>query len=164
MRSKYSCLEYLISKAIAELPLDVFFAAAFTTMLKGMTGLRIPLAQVRIYTLYILSSYSPTTTSQTAHVIYVCHKHFTVDGNLFTHDGSRRSIGLCHWQLYSYCRICNVIGGTRYCNFYGCWNHKSIWSRHNSYTTVVSQIPEMGISDSLGDRGPVSCGISRNEV
>lgn len=46
MRSKYSSLEYLLSKAIAELPLDVFFAAAFTTMLKAMTGLRIPLTQL----------------------------------------------------------------------------------------------------------------------
>jgi len=46
MRSMYSSLEYLVSKAIAELPLDVFFAAAFTTMLKAMTGLRIPLAHL----------------------------------------------------------------------------------------------------------------------
>ena len=46
MRSQYSSLEYLLSKAIAELPLDVFFAAAFTTMLKALTGLRIPLAQL----------------------------------------------------------------------------------------------------------------------
>lgn len=46
MRSQYSSFEYLFSKAIAELPLDVFFAAAFTTMLKAITGLRIPLAQL----------------------------------------------------------------------------------------------------------------------
>lgn len=46
MRSQYSSLEYLVSKAIAELPLDVFFAATFTTMLKSITGLRIPLAQL----------------------------------------------------------------------------------------------------------------------
>lgn len=46
MRSQYSSLEYLLSKAVAELPLDILFAAAFTTMLKAITGLRIPWAQL----------------------------------------------------------------------------------------------------------------------
>ena len=43
MRNKYSSLEYLLSKAIAEIPLDTLFAAVFTTVLKATTGLRIPL-------------------------------------------------------------------------------------------------------------------------
>ena len=41
MRQQYSSLEYLLSKVIAEIPLDVFFAGVFTTVLKAVTGLRI---------------------------------------------------------------------------------------------------------------------------
>ena len=40
-RRQYSSLEYLLSKALAELPLDTVFAAVFTTVLKSNTGLRI---------------------------------------------------------------------------------------------------------------------------
>ena len=40
-RRQYSSLEYLLSKAIAELPLDAIFAGVFTGVLKSQTGLRI---------------------------------------------------------------------------------------------------------------------------
>lgn len=46
MRQQYSSLEYLLSKAIAEIPLDMFFAGVFTTVLKSITGLRISWAQL----------------------------------------------------------------------------------------------------------------------
>lgn len=41
MRQQYSSLEYLLSKAVAEIPLDVCFAGVFTSVLKSVTGLRI---------------------------------------------------------------------------------------------------------------------------
>jgi len=40
-REQYSSLEYLLSKAFAEIPLDTFFGVVFTTTLKLATGLRI---------------------------------------------------------------------------------------------------------------------------
>jgi len=40
MRRQYSGFEYLITKAIAELPIDACFAAAFAAVLKWKTGLR----------------------------------------------------------------------------------------------------------------------------
>lgn len=46
MRSQYSSLEYLLAKAIAEIPLDSVFAAVFTTVLKSTTGLCIPLSKL----------------------------------------------------------------------------------------------------------------------
>jgi ABC-type multidrug transport system ATPase subunit len=41
MRQQYSSLEYLLSKVLAEIPLDTAFAAIFTTVLKASTGLQI---------------------------------------------------------------------------------------------------------------------------
>jgi ABC-type multidrug transport system ATPase subunit/ABC-type multidrug transport system permease subunit len=41
MRQQYSSLEYLLSKVIAEIPMDTLFASLFTTVLKCVTGLRI---------------------------------------------------------------------------------------------------------------------------
>jgi len=40
-RHQYTSLEYLLAKAIAEIPLDTVFAAVFTTTLKHLCGLRI---------------------------------------------------------------------------------------------------------------------------
>lgn len=40
-RNLYSCFEYLIGKFFAEIPLDIAFAAFFTTTLKAKTGLSI---------------------------------------------------------------------------------------------------------------------------
>jgi ABC-type multidrug transport system permease subunit len=40
-RKQYSSLEYLLAKAIAEIPLDTVFAAIFTTTLKSLCGIRI---------------------------------------------------------------------------------------------------------------------------
>jgi ABC-type multidrug transport system permease subunit len=40
-RNQYSSLEYLLAKSIAEIPLDAFFAAVFTTSLKALCGIRI---------------------------------------------------------------------------------------------------------------------------
>jgi hypothetical protein len=40
-RQQYTSFEYLISKALAEMPLDAGFAAVFTTVLKAMSGIRI---------------------------------------------------------------------------------------------------------------------------
>jgi hypothetical protein len=40
-RQQYTSFEYLVSKAIAEIPLDAGFAALFTTVLKAMSGIRI---------------------------------------------------------------------------------------------------------------------------
>jgi ABC-2 type transporter len=40
-RRQYTSLEYLLSKALAELPLDTLFSAVFTTVLKLSTGIRI---------------------------------------------------------------------------------------------------------------------------
>ncbi|GAX27101.1 hypothetical protein FisN_13Lh355 [Fistulifera solaris] len=39
MRHQYSTLEYLLAKALAELPLDALFAGVFSTVLKACTGL-----------------------------------------------------------------------------------------------------------------------------
>lgn len=41
MRHQYTPLEYLLAKALAELPLDALFAGVFSTVLKLCTGLRI---------------------------------------------------------------------------------------------------------------------------
>ena len=41
MRQQYSSLEYLLSKVAAEIPMDTAFSALFTTVLKGVTDLRI---------------------------------------------------------------------------------------------------------------------------
>jgi hypothetical protein len=41
LRQQYTSLEYLISKSLAEIPLDTAFAALFTTVLKTMSGIRI---------------------------------------------------------------------------------------------------------------------------
>jgi hypothetical protein len=46
MRSQYSSFEYLLAKAMAEIPLDTLFAAIFTSTLKVTTGLQIPLSQL----------------------------------------------------------------------------------------------------------------------
>ena len=40
-RNQYTSLEYLVSKALAEIPLDAGFAALFTTVLKSLSGIRI---------------------------------------------------------------------------------------------------------------------------
>ncbi len=40
-RNQYTSLEYLLSKAVAEMPLDTIFAAIFTTVLKATSGVRI---------------------------------------------------------------------------------------------------------------------------
>lgn len=40
-RHQYSTLEYLLAKALAELPMDALFAGVFSTVLKLCTGLRI---------------------------------------------------------------------------------------------------------------------------
>jgi ABC-type multidrug transport system ATPase subunit len=40
MRRQYSSLEYLLSKSLAELPLDAAFAAVFTTVLKATSGIQ----------------------------------------------------------------------------------------------------------------------------
>ena len=44
MRCEYTGLEYLMSKALAEIPLDAAFAAAFAAVLKSRTSLRTPLS------------------------------------------------------------------------------------------------------------------------
>lgn len=44
MRSQYSALEYLISKALAEIPIDALFGGAFAAVLKTRTGLRTSLS------------------------------------------------------------------------------------------------------------------------
>jgi ABC-type multidrug transport system ATPase subunit len=41
MRDQYSSLEYLLSKVLAEIPLDILFTGIFTSVLKALTGLRI---------------------------------------------------------------------------------------------------------------------------
>lgn len=41
LRRQYNSLEYLLSKVVAELPLDTCFAAVFTTIIKWTTNLRI---------------------------------------------------------------------------------------------------------------------------
>eukprot|EP00978_Attheya_sp_CCMP212_P026572 scaffold87617_cov61-Attheya_sp.AAC.8 len=46
VRKQYTSFDYLVSKALAEIPLDTFFAAVFATLLKATTGLRIPLPQL----------------------------------------------------------------------------------------------------------------------
>ena len=46
MRQQYSSLEYLLSKELAEIPMDTAFAAIFTTVLKAVTGLRISWAKL----------------------------------------------------------------------------------------------------------------------
>jgi hypothetical protein len=38
--------EYIVAKVITELPMDSFFAAVFTTVLKKVSGLRIAWKQV----------------------------------------------------------------------------------------------------------------------
>jgi len=40
MRKQYSSFEYLLSKALAELPIDAFFSVVFAGVLKMTTGLR----------------------------------------------------------------------------------------------------------------------------
>jgi hypothetical protein len=40
-RNQYSSMEYLLSKSLAEIPLDSVFAAIFTSVLKASSGLRI---------------------------------------------------------------------------------------------------------------------------
>jgi len=45
-RQQYSALEYLTAKVLAELPLDSFFAAVFTTVLKATSGLCISWGKV----------------------------------------------------------------------------------------------------------------------
>jgi len=51
-RHQYSSLEYLLAKFIAEIPLDVCFAAIFTSTLKSLCGLRIELkALTGVFTL-----------------------------------------------------------------------------------------------------------------
>jgi len=47
-RQQYTNFEYLLSKAVSEIPLDASFAAVFTTVLKATTGLRIPLSQLTL--------------------------------------------------------------------------------------------------------------------
>ena len=42
-RHQYSCLEYLLAKTIAEIPMDSVFAVIFTSTLKFLCGLRIGL-------------------------------------------------------------------------------------------------------------------------
>ena len=44
MRNQYSSLEYLVSKAIAEIPIDASFGGAFAAVLKTRTGLRTSLS------------------------------------------------------------------------------------------------------------------------
>lgn len=44
MREQYTGAEYLLSKVLAEFPLDAAFSAAFAAMLKWMTGLRCSMA------------------------------------------------------------------------------------------------------------------------
>ena len=44
MRSQYSALEYLLSKALAEIPIDALFGGAFAAILKTRTGLRTSLS------------------------------------------------------------------------------------------------------------------------
>ena len=44
IRRQYSSFEYLLSKSIGELPLDVFFSILFATALKQFTCIRIPLS------------------------------------------------------------------------------------------------------------------------
>jgi len=41
LRNQYSSLEYLLSKSLAEIPLDTIFAAIFTLVLKQSSGIRI---------------------------------------------------------------------------------------------------------------------------
>eukprot|EP00539_Tryblionella_compressa_P002951 CAMPEP_0178736536 /NCGR_PEP_ID=MMETSP0744-20121128/2491_1 /TAXON_ID=913974 /ORGANISM="Nitzschia punctata, Strain CCMP561" /LENGTH=97 /DNA_ID=CAMNT_0020389013 /DNA_START=257 /DNA_END=547 /DNA_ORIENTATION=+ len=40
-RNQYTVLEYLLTKSLAEIPLDFAFATLFTTTLKACSGLRI---------------------------------------------------------------------------------------------------------------------------
>lgn len=42
LRQQYSPIEYLLAKAVTDLPLDAFFAALFTTTLKLCSGVKIP--------------------------------------------------------------------------------------------------------------------------
>lgn len=46
LRRQYSPVEYLLAKALTELPLDACFAAIFTTVLKSCSGLLIPWKQL----------------------------------------------------------------------------------------------------------------------
>ena len=41
LRRQYTSLDYLVSKSLAEIPLDAAFSALFTTVLKASTGIRI---------------------------------------------------------------------------------------------------------------------------
>jgi len=54
MRNQYSSLEYLVSKAIAEIPIDATFGGAFAAVLKTRTGLRTSLS-VLTWTFSILT-------------------------------------------------------------------------------------------------------------
>lgn len=45
-RRQYSSLEYLLGKAVAEIPLDTLFSVLFTTTLKSITGIRIGWGQL----------------------------------------------------------------------------------------------------------------------
>lgn len=45
-KKHYTCLEYLGSKVLAEIPVDAVFATVFTTVLKQVTGLRIGWGQL----------------------------------------------------------------------------------------------------------------------
>ncbi len=44
MRRQYTSFEYILSKSIGELPLDVFYSVVFASTLKLLTNLRIPLS------------------------------------------------------------------------------------------------------------------------
>mmetsp|Transcript_24845 Transcript_24845/g.58981 ORF Transcript_24845/g.58981 Transcript_24845/m.58981 type:complete len:807 (-) Transcript_24845:42-2462(-) len=47
-RNQYSCLEYLLCKAWAELPLDILFALLFAAVIKTQNGLRISFSDLAI--------------------------------------------------------------------------------------------------------------------
>jgi hypothetical protein len=69
-RQQYTALEYLLAKGLAELPLDVFFACVFTTVLKWASGIRISWARLTsVFSLmtaagaslgFLLGSWAPT--------------------------------------------------------------------------------------------------------
>lgn len=46
MRKQYTSLDYLLSKSMAELPLDMFFSSIFAFALKSFTGISTPLMQL----------------------------------------------------------------------------------------------------------------------
>jgi ABC-type multidrug transport system ATPase subunit/ABC-type multidrug transport system permease subunit len=59
MRKNYSSLDYLLSKSLAELPLDMFFSGVFAFALKQFTGLVTPLVQlVKTFSVLTLSAAS----------------------------------------------------------------------------------------------------------